>query len=330
MDTDLIIGVDGGGTHSRLAAVREDGTVVAIGPGGGINYNTIGMRVARERLFDAVEALLGECGETRYRALSIGMSALDGAADERLIKEFAADRFDPNKIKMNSDVYMALMGATMGGCGVMVVSGTGAMIVAMDERGNVHNCGGWGYLLDDPGSAYGVAIQALKAVMAGWEGSIPPTLLTEHALNFFQADGKRELLEKLYADESDPSRIAQFAREVLTCAKLGDKAARDIVEGNVAYLVRQTNRMLGLCGEKVGVSLYGGMFAHNEWIRSMFCRQLKELSPFTTVSMLKFPPELGAVVAYMKQAGRLNEDIVDKMKKTWERIAYDSCRTVLQ
>ncbi len=322
MKNGLIIGVDGGGTHSRLIAVRTDGTVVAAGTGGGVNYNAISMKIARERLYDAVCALLTQAQETEYEAISLGMSALDGPADEQLINAFAADRFDPERLEMDSDVYMALIGATMGAPGVMVVSGTGAMIVVLDHEGRIHSSAGWGYRLGDPGSAYGVAIQGIQAVMAVWEGNGTPTAMTDSALNFFHADGKRELLEKIYAPDCEPSRIAQFAREVLSQALRGDATAKHVVDKNVEYLAVQTARMLQHCPEKKVVNLYGGMFEHNEWIRKAFYNRMTELVPGASVAMLKYPPELGAVVSRLKRTGRLSESVIRRLKETWEVVAH--------
>ena len=155
-----------------------------------------------------------------------------------------------------------------------------------------------------------------------------PTSMTDSALDFFQADGKRELLEKIYAPDCEPSRIAQFAREVLKQALSGDASAKRAVDENIEYLAAQTARMFQLCpGEKVA-HLYGGMFEHNEWIRRAFCDRLTELAPGAGVAMLKYPPELGAVVSRLKRTDRLSEEVIQRLKETWEVVAHDGHGTI--
>ena len=70
----LIIGVDGGGSHTVAVAAREDGTVVASAHGSGINYYKVGMRLARENLYHIIEEVSRSSGGD-YEALCIGMSA---------------------------------------------------------------------------------------------------------------------------------------------------------------------------------------------------------------------------------------------------------------
>ncbi len=98
MNASLIIGVDGGGTHSRLVAVLGDGTVLGVGNGEGLNYYAIGMASARTRLKHAVDKLLAKIGRTDYDGLSLGLSAQDSRADAVVTASFAGDVFPPDKL----------------------------------------------------------------------------------------------------------------------------------------------------------------------------------------------------------------------------------------
>lgn len=316
MKKQLLIGVDGGGTHSKVIAIRADGQVLGRTTGPGINYNIIGMDVARQRLYDIVGQLLCAVGEDSYDFINIGMSALDGPADEELVRNFAGDLFDHSQIDMDSDAFVALMGATMGEPGVMVISGTGAMVIALDEHANLHKGGGWGYLLEDPGSAYGIAVQAIKAVLAYWEESGPDTCMAQSALAFFQAANKQELLDSIYRPNCDPSQIAQFAKRVITDAEADDTVAKRIINDNIQYLVNLTHRMLRYNSHHVPVYLHGGMFNHNGWIAQRFEQLLHQLDPDASVLRPGFSPEIGAVVATMKRRGILSKDVIGHIEQS--------------
>ena len=53
----LLIGADGGGTHTKLVLADESGCVLASSEGGAVNYNAIGLAAARANLFDAAESI---------------------------------------------------------------------------------------------------------------------------------------------------------------------------------------------------------------------------------------------------------------------------------
>jgi len=316
----VLIGVDGGGTRSRLVAVRLDGTVLAKTESGGINYNAIGMNAARENLRDGVRRLIASLPGEKYEAISVGMSALDRPADAALLKEFAGDCFDAERLLMDSDVYMALMGATLGEPGVMVVSGTGAMIVTQDASGNVVNAGGWGYRLDDPGSAYGVAIDALREAMMYLEDAGEQTNLGNAALSFFDASDSRALIGRLYDEDMPPSRIAQFAQAVLSCAAEGDRTAQRVIGRHVEMLADLTAPLLKKFPEGTGVNLYGGMFEHNPLVVELFREKLRALGRNTVMTSPSLPPELGAVIAYLGKKNVPKVEIISRMRQSWDEL----------
>ncbi|NLG23889.1 MAG: hypothetical protein GX558_00925 [Clostridiales bacterium] len=318
MENALILGVDGGGTHSRLAAVRPDGTVVAAAPGAGVNFNIVGMDTARKRLYDAVRSLLAQCGANDYGTLCVGMSALDNEPDEELLRTFAGGLFDWRRLEMNSDAYMALMSATLGEPGAMVVSGTGAMVIALDATGRVHRRAGWGYLLDDPGSAYGIAVQGIRAALACWKGIGEETALKYRVRDFFCVDDPRALLSKLYSPAMEPSQIAQFARGILESAAAGDAVSRRLIQDNIDYLAGQAHRLLDMCPPGSPVGLYGGMFQHNAWVAALFREKLAQLRPQARAANLELPPQIGAVISHFRRIGGLNAGVVARLRATWK------------
>jgi len=249
------------------------------------------------------------------------MSALDDRPDQALVRQFAGDLLDADRLTMHSDVYMALMGATLGGPGAMVISGTGAMAIALDGAGRVHTRAGWGYLLDDPGSAYAVAVQALRAALSAWEGVGEATALCDRALQFFGTPDERALIASIYQPPVEPARIAQFARAVLSAAAEGDAVAAGLVDRNMAYLAGQAARLAALCPPGAGVYLYGGMFEHNAWVTGLFGEKLAALRPGAKTLRPEFPPEIGAVISHLKQAGGLTGGVVANLRRTWRRNA---------
>src|SRR5207244_3470283 len=77
-----------------------------------------------------------------------------------------------------NDGAIALRAAIPRGPGVLVIAGTGSIGYGRDAAGREHRAGGWGYLLDDLGSAYVAGLAGLSAVLRAHDWRDPPTALT--------------------------------------------------------------------------------------------------------------------------------------------------------
>ena len=317
----VFIGIDGGGTKTAGAAVLSDGTVLALHTGEGINQNNIGMDQARENLWKVVFSLEKKCGK-KHDFLYLGSPALDKTADEATVMEIAGDLLDPQRIAAESDVYMALMGMTLGEPGMIVVCGTGSMAVLDDGVHGQKAAGGWGSILGDPGSGYSIAIAGLQAAIDAWEKTGPDTILAECAINHFHLSTPRQLIDRIYAPDSGPHIIAKFAESVLRSAEAGDTAARKILFEEMNKISAQAASLLRGAAQVNCVGLYGGIFQHSDYARNVFISRLEANVKDRPLRWLEtsIPPELGAVIFGFKQRGMLTQAVLQRLKET-----YDAC-----
>ena len=315
----LLIGIDGGGTHSTAVAAWPDGSIAAVAEGGGANFHNIGVEAVRRHLEEMVGALCERSGG-EAEEICVGMSALDAPADDATRARFATGMFRQEQLDLQSDAYIALMGFTQGAPGVIVICGTGSMLLKLDGEGCQRAAGGWGYLLGDAGSGYTLAREGLLAVIDATEGTGPATPLTEDALCYFSVDAPRGLIDRIYAPETTPDKLAGFARHVLTRAKEGDGVAVGILERNMARLARSAAQLIADSPEAGRVGLYGGIFAHSDMARALFTRELNALAPQAVICQLEYPPELGALIHLFKKRGMLSMEVLARMKSTYEEM----------
>lgn len=221
MKQELLIGIDGGGTHSTAVAAWPNGQVAAVASGKGLNFYNIGVEKVRKRLESMVCELCSKTDAQPGR-VCVGMSALDGPADEQTLASFTGGMFAPGQLDLQSDAYIALMGFTRGAPGMIVICGTGSMLLLADGQGAQHVSGGWGYLLSDAGSGYTLAREGLLAVIDAFENIGPPTSLTAAAFAFFSVSTPRQIIDRVYAPGFTPDQMAGFARHVIAQADAGD------------------------------------------------------------------------------------------------------------
>ena len=316
MPKKLLIGIDGGGTHSTAVAAYPDGRIAAVTEGGGLNFHNSGVETVRGRLEAMVEDLCRQTG-CEAEEVCVGMSALDAPADEATTALFTG-MMRAEQLDLQSDAYIALMGFTLGKPGVIVICGTGSMLLMLDGEGCQQAAGGWGYLLGDAGSGYTLAREGLLTVIDAVEGIGPATPLTEDALAYFGADTPRGLIDRIYAPEATTAWIAGFARYVLTHAHEGEETARVILQRNMERLARSAAQLITAAPEAARVGLYGGIFGHSELARAFFTDALQRFSPGAEVCTLDYPPELGALIHLFRKRGILTEEALDNMKSTYK------------
>ena len=313
----VLIGIDGGGTHSTAVAAWPDGRIAAVTEGGGLNFHNSGVETVHRRLEEMVQDLCARCG-AEAEEICVGMSALDAPADAATLALFTRGMFRPGQLDLQSDAYIALQGFALGKPGVIVIAGTGSMLLMQDGAGCQHAAGGWGYLLGDAGSGYTLAREGLLAVIDATEGLAPDTPLVADALAYFGTDTPRGLIDRIYAPDATPDRLAGFAKYVLIHAQEGEATARDILARNMKRLARSTAQLLKAAPEVAQVGLYGGIFGHSELARTFFAEELAGLAPQAKVCPLICPPELGALLHLLRKRDSLNENVLSTMITTYK------------
>ena len=203
---------------------------------------------------------------------------------------------------------------------MIVICGTGSMLLLCDEAGGQHVSGGWGYLLGDAGSGYTLAREGLIAAIDAQEGTGMPTALTALACMYFDSPSLRGIIDRIYAPDFTPDRLAGFARHVLALAESGDAAAAGILRRNMERLARQAAQLMQLSSSAKRIGLYGGIFEHSTMARSLFADTLLSLSAHARICSLEYPPELGAVIHLMHREKPLSPDALDQLKHSYEEL----------
>lgn len=319
MNQGLLIGIDGGGTHSTAAAAWPDGRIAGIAFGDGLNFHNVGIPVVKKRL-ESMAKELSEKLDAPVVKVCAGLSALDLPADEETTRHFTGGFFSTEQLDLQSDAYVALMGFMQGEPGVIVICGTGSMLVALDKDGNQHVSGGWGYLLNDAGSGFTLAREGILAAIEYFEGLSSPTPLLQDAMDFFHCIEPRKLIDRIYAPDFTPDQLAAFGRVVLQRADEGDAVSLEIVQRNMKRLAAYAAKMIERHPEAWRTGLYGGVLQHSELARKLFSDFLRQLQPDASVCKLSLPPEIGALVHLFKQNNMLNESVLQNLKTTYEEI----------
>lgn len=248
----LVLGIDGGGTRTNAILARltwlqdESGTQTLTehlgrGHAGPSNPRAVGSDAACASLDEAIAAAFASAGLSRTPVASVvmGISGAGRRHEQEVLSEWARQRQLSQRIQIVDDAEPLLWchehWRSQPGCGLALVSGTGAIVVGRDRSGKRIRCGGWGWLLDDAGSGYAIGRSGLNAVLQQFDGRLDDVAATAGArlrqrllshLRLEQADG---IVEAVYGS-SDPRRvISGCAPPVLEAARQEDPLALKII-----------------------------------------------------------------------------------------------------
>ena len=298
-----IIGIDGGGTGTVGILTTETGQCLAQVQSGPSNYHVVGEAKTQTILKNLVEALCEKAGIPSTSAIRfcLGMAGLGRAEDRKIIGRICDELgISENRI-LTHDAHIALVGGTEKQQGVIVISGTGAIVYGINADGKEARASGWGYLLGDEGSGYDIAIKGLRAVARAADGRGRPTGLTNRMLNALELNEPGDLIRWVHAASRDA--IAQLSKIVFDAAQTADRTAEQIVNAAAEELVCAANsvvKQLEFAGA-FDIVLSGGNLLHQPMFAEKLRQQFARIAPNASAHLPIHDPAYGAVL--LAQAG---------------------------
>ncbi|KAJ8544664.1 hypothetical protein K7X08_017247 [Anisodus acutangulus] len=187
--------------------------------------------VVRETLEKVIEEALFDAGVKRsaVQAVCLGLSGVNHQKDQEKILGWLRSTFPSHvELYIQNDAVAALASGTMGKLhGCVFIAGTGSISYGFTEDGREARAAGAGPVLGDWGSGYGIAAQALIAVMRAHDGRGPQTVLSSCILQSLGLSSPDELIG---------ARIAALVPVVVSCAEDGDQIADKILHNAVQEL----------------------------------------------------------------------------------------------
>ena len=295
---EFLIGLDGGGTQTRVAVASAEGIVTGRGQAGACNLAAVSLDDALLAARGAAADALREASvdATDVRAICAGVA---GTSFEARRLGFAAGllaAFPNAQISVVPDYAIALTGATEGGPGVIVIAGTGSAAYGENAAGKSHRTGAYGYLIDDAGSGYGVGRAALTTILRAADGTGEATTLSLRIPDALKLTSLADIVPGVYGGGISRVVIAGLSRVVAEAAlQDGDTAASAILMragGALAQLAHGvTGRIFADDPQLFPVSPIGGLWSAGDALTDVFTRSLRRFAPNAV-----FQPPVGAPV----------------------------------
>ena len=268
-----IVGVDGGGTHTRVELRNMQNVAVRRGEFGPFNLNAIGETAFRSLLRE----VFVWCGDmTECARICIGGAGISNPRAAQIIEaELQLSGFRGSKI-ICGDHEIALRGA-MDGPGVAVIAGTGSICIGKNDSGRSARSGGFGHLIDDGGSGYALGRDVLSCAVRVADGRAESSGIFRAVCDRLKG-GVERVVPFVYGPETDKAAIAKFSEIALEQACLGDlEALRILRQGaeELAHMVSAVQNRLDMPGCRI--ALLGGLIATDNPYRGVVAERLSSL-----------------------------------------------------
>jgi glucosamine kinase len=298
----LGLGIDAGGTATRWRLADDQGRCLAQGdaePLTGHLFSAAAEERARQIILDMAQTVLRQGKPLSIIAGITGLTR-ETPSEAKMCSLFAEIFELPNdRVFVAEDMWIAYLSYFALGEGILVYSGTGSIGYYLSETKDVIRVGGRGNLIDDGGSGFWIAREALKAVLRkeeespgeGWGSTLGQRLA--NALG-----GTDWNLVRSYVYGGDRGKIGFLAKAVGEAAKDDDETALRILRSAGEELARLANSLTKRVGPRP-VALAGGSSRLHPIVAEAFRNDLITPVEFITT-------DLDAALTAAKLAATLN------------------------
>lgn len=317
-----LLAVDGGGTKCLAVFAEADRSLLGTGRAGSCNYQGIGEAAAKQEVIKAIRAaMLDVCqnkgiapdqAEWDIACAVFGLAGLDTERDRQIISQMVSTALSELGIQVEdliveNDGFAALLGATRGGAGILIIAGTGSIAYGINETGTTARAGGWGHRVGDEGSGYWIGKQAVQEALRAADGRAEPTQLTGHLLAHLGLDHVEALFNWAYSSDFSVEKTAELSQLVSLAADAGDVAARRILQKaseELALAAQAVIAKLQLDSRPFTMILQGGVLQKHDLLRGMVVEKIKSFAPLVRIDMENHEPIDGVIakgLAYLEK-----------------------------
>jgi glucosamine kinase len=295
----LLVGVDGGGTRTRVILADGTGAVLARSEGGASALRPGHEAEAADVIQSLITAVLemAERSGTRPAVCVVGVAGAGQERPAQALWSALASRRVADDVAVLADAVIALEDAFGDNAGVLLVAGTGSVAFSRGPDGRLERCGGWGPAVGDEGSAAWLGRRAVGAVAASTDGREPETALAGALLTALELEAMDEVIP--WASRAVPADFAALAPVVMQVAAAGDLRANALVSFCVEELVLHVRTLARRCFQDersaIPVALSGGLLGRGSLVRKRLEQRLKSAVPGATVRSEEVDATRGAI-----------------------------------
>ncbi|OAS20664.1 BadF/BadG/BcrA/BcrD ATPase family protein [Paenibacillus oryzisoli] len=315
MQKNIVIGIDGGGTHTRAVAVDTTGHVLAHSRSGAANLHKDPH--AKQHVRAAIANLLAKvgCNEGDIISLVAGFAGLDRTEDQAWCDDFIdIDGMNGTK-RAVSDAWIAQVGAVGGEPGIIAISGTGSVVFGINENGE--QLRNYDFRQYASSTARHLSYETVYRILAGSYDLEDEELITKvftyWGVSDMQEFGKLASTGFISDHQSCNMKFGDMAQLVTVAAATGSPLAIEVCNSGVSQLITAV-RLVGsqFASDCIRLALIGSV-ARSPYMMQRLENEIAKANKqgkSYAVQQPRYEPVTGAILMAFQQAGI---DITDEI-----------------
>ncbi len=235
------LGIDGGGSKTTFLLVDEYYNELCHLHSGPSNWISVGQEAALAAIRNGISQLTESptviCGGFA------GAARPEGAA---FYKEVLTSLVTKATIIIESDAFIASIGAIGVDPGVLLIAGTGSIVIGRSREGSMFRVGGWGPHFGDDGSGFWIGREAVRAALR----AVDSQAAQEFAHHIAQSLGLKSVTDVVGAWAAGRIGVPEIAGLFPEIVKLypAEPASRILTEA-----ASQLRSLVEIAAKRVGV-----------------------------------------------------------------------------
>jgi N-acetylglucosamine kinase-like BadF-type ATPase len=294
----LVFGADGGGTKTLGIVADTNGRELSRRTVGASNPNVVGFETAASNLFRLIKECCeaASCSPNDLRSIVLGLAGAGREESRTKLRSMINPLADYDlPITIETDARIGLEGAFEGAPGVVIIAGTGSVVIGKKSSGEIVMIGGWGRGLGDEGSGFFLGLEALKSLRLYYDGRGGSQLLAEMIAKEFGLNSRERIIAAVHQERFEPSQVAPL---VLSAAEKNDTVALKILDSGASELAEQARVVVERLNIEatVGIAFFGGLIENENVYSKRLKTMIAERTPSVEVKLPARSPAEGAVL----------------------------------
>ncbi|MCI0616264.1 N-acetylmuramic acid 6-phosphate etherase [bacterium] len=286
MKSQLILGVEGGGTKTDWVLVQQTPTSTDIIDEGRLPPTNFRL-IAAEQLTKILRLL-----PNYLDRVGIFLAGCVTEEDRHKLHNIVKGIWDHSQIVVGSDRDSALAAAFQERDGIIVISGTGSAVTGR-KNGKIENAGGRGHLLGDRGGGYVICMEGLRLVLRTYDLEHQVTPLASELLRALMLNRMEDFIA--WTQSAEKMSISALLPVMFAAAQNGDREMLQIIEvgaSSLAEYARSVARWLEF--ESPKVKLLGGVFLNQPLYVELYREALSKILPTSSIELCTASGAVGA------------------------------------
>ena len=286
MKSQLILGIEGGGTKTDWVVVQQTPTSTDIVDEGRLPPTNFRL-ITAEQLTEILRLLPNYLDRA-----GIFLAGCVTEEDRHKLHNIAKDIWGHSQIVVGSDRDSALAAAFQDQNGIIVISGTGSAVTGR-KNGKIENAGGRGHLLGDRGGGYVICMEGLRLVLRTYDLEHRVTPLASEILRALMLNRMEDLIA--WTQSAEKMSISALLPVMFAAAQNGDREMLQIIEVGASSLAEYTRSVARwLEFESPPIRLLGGVFLNQPLYVEFYREALSEILPTSSIELCTTSGAVGA------------------------------------